>query len=157
MEDIEIIEYSDEYVEYFRKLNFEWIEKFFEVEPTDEYVLSNPAESVIKNGGLIYFAKCNDQIVGTFALIKVDHTTYELAKMAVTESFQNRGIGRLLMDSAVQKANELGLARLILYSNTELVPAINMYFKFGFRSVAINEFHYNRANIKMELTLKNNK
>ena len=157
MDQIEIIAYSDKYVEHFRILNYEWIEKFFEVEPTDEYILSNPVDTVINKGGLIYFAKCKNEIVGTFALIKVDSDTYELSKMAVTENFQGRGIGRMLMDIAIQKARELDLVRIILYSNTDLGIAITMYLNYGFRSVPISEFYYHRANIKMELILKNNK
>jgi GNAT superfamily N-acetyltransferase len=154
MDKIEIIEYTDKYKDYFKKLNYEWIEKFFVVEPTDEYVLSNPVESIIKPGGLIYFAKFNNEIIGTFALIKVDGNTYEIAKMAVTEKYQNRGIGKMLMDVAIQKAKDLNLNRIILYSNTNLATAVNMYFKYGFRVIPKSDFHNNRANIKMEMILK---
>jgi N-acetylglutamate synthase-like GNAT family acetyltransferase len=155
MENIEIIEYSDNYKDYFRSLNYEWIEKYFVVEPSDEYVLLNPVESIINKDGLIYFAKLNDKIIGTFAMIKIDEKTYEIAKMAVTEDYQNRGIGKMLMDKAIQKATEMKLDKLILYSNTNLATAVNMYFKYGFRVIPKSDFHNNRANIKMELILCN--
>lgn len=154
MENIDIIEYSDKYKECFRQLNYEWIEKFFVVEQTDEYILNNPVESIIEKGGFIYFARFNNEIVGTFALIKVDHSTYEIAKMAVTEVYQNHGIGKMLMNYAIQKAKDLNLERIILYSNTNLATAVNMYFKYGFRVIPKNDFHNNRANIKMEMILK---
>jgi N-acetylglutamate synthase-like GNAT family acetyltransferase len=154
MANIEIIDYSDEYKDSFKRLNYEWIEKFFVVEQTDEYILTNPVESIIKKGGFIYFAKFNNEIIGTFALIKVDDSTYEIAKMAVTEGYQNRGIGKMLMNIAIHKAKDLNLERIILYSNTNLATAVNMYFKYGFRVIPKSDFHNNRANIKMEMIMK---
>ena len=154
IDKIEIIEFSDQYGDCFKILNFEWIEKFFVVEPTDEYILSNPVESIIDKGGFIYFAKCNNEIIGTFALIKVNADTYEIAKMAVTEKYQNRGIGKMLMDIAIQKAKDMKSDSIILYSNTNLATAVNMYFKYGFRVIPKSDFHNNRANIKMEMILK---
>jgi ribosomal protein S18 acetylase RimI-like enzyme len=154
MDKLEIIEYADEYKAYFKLLNYEWLERYFVVEPTDESVLSNPVESVIDKGGFIYFAKYNNEIVGTFALIKVDDNIYEIAKMAVTESYQKRGIGKRLMDIAIQKAKDMNLEKIILYSHTNLATAVNMYFKYGFRVIPKSDFHNNRANIKMEMVLK---
>jgi N-acetylglutamate synthase-like GNAT family acetyltransferase len=55
---------------------------------------------------LIFFAKSASEIAGTCTLIKVDAKTFELAKMAVGENFQNPGIGKLLMENAIQKANK---------------------------------------------------
>lgn len=150
MEKIEIIEYKDEYKAFFRKLNYEWIEKFFVIEPTDEYVLNNPKEAVIDPGGYIYFAKLDDEVVGTFAIMKVDEMTYEFAKMAVAESHQNKGIGKMLLNVAIHKARELKLERLVLYSNTFLASAVNLYRRFGFTEIPKTDFHNNRANIKME-------
>ena len=154
MENIEIIDYSDEFKDSFKRLNYEWIEKFFVVEQTDEYILTNPVESIIKKGGFIYFAKFNNGIIGTIALIKVDNSTYEIAKMAVTEVYQNQGIGKMLMNIAIKKAKDLNLERIILYSNTNLATAVNMYFKYGFRVIPKSDFHNNRANIKMEMIIK---
>lgn len=154
MEAIEIIDFSIENKVFFKKLNYEWINKYFVIEPSDEYVLNNPETAVIDKGGLIYYAGCHNEIVGTFAMIRVDDTTYEIAKMAVTETHQHRGIGRQLMDFAIQKAKQMRLHKLILYSNTSLVTAVNMYYRYGFREIPKTDFHNNRANIKMELILR---
>jgi len=154
MEAIEIIEFTENIRDYFKKLNFEWLEKFFLVLPSDEHVLTNPKESIIDKGGYIYFAKADIEIIGTFALIKVDDKTYEIAKMAVTEKYQHQGIGKKLMDFAIQKAKGLNAELVILYSNTELKIAVNMYAKFGFQVIPKTDFHNERANIKMEMKLK---
>jgi DNA-binding MarR family transcriptional regulator/N-acetylglutamate synthase-like GNAT family acetyltransferase len=150
---VKIIDYQERYKESFKKLNYEWIEKDFVVEKSDEFVLSNPKKAILSKGGYIFFAKHQSQIIGTFALIKVDDTCYELAKMAVASAYQNRGVGRKLLDHAIQKAKSLKLKRLILYSNTLLAPAINMYFQYGFKVIPKTDAHNKRANIKMEKVL----
>lgn len=151
---IEIVDYSTEYREDFKTLNQEWIQKYFKIEPADEYILSNPQKAILDNGGFIFFAKCGSKILGTCALQMVDDKTYELAKMAVSEKFQGLGIGRKLMDKAIQQATQIKLDKLVLYSSTELSPALNMYIKYGFRFVPKDDHPTSRANIKMELTLK---
>lgn len=150
---ITIVSYKEGLKEDFKKLNHEWITRNFIVEETDKHVLSNPEKSILSKGGHIFFAKYNKEIVGTFALIRVDDTTYEIGKMAVTEKYQRLGIGQRLLDHAVLKAKSMKLKRLILYSNTLLASAINLYFKNGFKVIPKTDFHNNRANIKMEKIL----
>jgi len=152
--EVEIIEFTENLKDHFKKLNVEWLEKFFVVLPSDERVLSNPVESIIEKGGYIYFAKADYEIIGTFALIKVDDRTYEIGKMAVTEKYQHQGIGNKLMDFAIQKAISLNAEAVILYSNTDLKIAVSMYAKYGFQVIPKTDFHNERANIKMEMKLK---
>lgn len=153
METIKVVEYSEQYKADFKKLNLEWIEEYFIVEQSDKFVLENPQESIIDKGGFIYFAAIKNEIVGTFALMKVNNETYELAKMAVTKKYQNNGIGKRLMDFAIYKVKYLNSNRLILYTNSNLQTALNMYIKYGFKEITKNDFHNNRADIKMEMRL----
>ena len=106
MSKVEIIEYSDRYKDDFKRLNYEWIQKYFWIEPTDEPVLNHPDEAVIAAGGYIFFARLNNVIVGTCALMRVDQHVYELGKMAVDEAYRELGIGTLLMKSVIAKAKE---------------------------------------------------
>ena len=150
---VSIVGYREIYRGSFKNLNLAWIERYFVVETSDRKVLSNPRQAIVKKGGSIYFAKVGRTVVGTYAMIKVDAKTYELAKMAVSEPYQRQGIGTRLLDHAIEKASALKLHRLVLYSNTRLAPAINLYFKKGFRVIPMDDYHNERANIKMELIL----
>lgn len=150
---VTIVNFRDTYKNHFKNLNLEWIERYFVVEASDKEVLFNPRQTIIKKGGFIYFAKMGNNVVGTYAMIKQDIQTYELAKMAVSEPFQRQGIGTRLLDHAIQTARRLKLQRLVIYSNTKLVHAINMYFKKGFRVIPFEDEHNKRANIKMEMNL----
>jgi GNAT superfamily N-acetyltransferase len=55
--------------------------------------------------------------------------------MAVTEKYQNLGVGKMLVDVAIKKAKDMNSVRIILYSNTNLATSVNMYFKYCFRVI----------------------
>lgn len=131
--EIEILDYAPKYREYFRTLNYEWLEKYFKIEDLDKKILSAPEKEIIQKGGFIFFARIEDKIVGTTALLKVDETTYELNKMAVTERAQGRQAGRKLADAAVNKAKEIGAKKIILKTDNRLRNAVNLYRKLGFK------------------------
>ena len=153
MEEVEIIDYSPAYKDDIKRLNVEWLEKFFSVEPIDIKLLSDPEGEIINKGGLIFYAKRNEEILGTATLLYIDQDSYELSKMAVTPKAQGLGIGNKLMDHCIEVARKNNRSKLILFSNTKLQPAILLYRKYGFVETPLSESNYKRSNIKMELNL----
>jgi len=148
-----IVYFDEQLSSRFKELNVHWLKKYFAVEPIDEEMLSQPGKYIIDRGGHIFFAKVNDEIAGTFALMKSTESEYELSKMAVDEKFQGKKIGNKLLEFCIRKAKELEAKKLILYSNTILGPAIHLYEKYGFKEVPMGTSEYKRSNIKMELNL----
>ncbi|MCG8413368.1 MAG: bifunctional helix-turn-helix transcriptional regulator/GNAT family N-acetyltransferase, partial [Pseudomonadales bacterium] len=130
---IAIVDASKAHFRAFKELNYDWIQKYFDVEDSDRKMLEAPQEYVLDKGGAILMADYEERSIGTCALLKTDATTYELAKMAVDDEFKGRGIGFLLGEAALQRAKELGGKRVFLDSNTTLQPAINLYRKLGFK------------------------
>jgi len=151
---LEIINYDSKYNDAFAALNKAWLQKYFTVEPIDEKIFANPQEYIIDDGGYIFFAKAENEIAGTFALMKEEEGVFELSKMAVDEKFQGKGIGSKMIEYSLKKAKELGAKKVILYSNTLLKPAIRLYKKFGFKEVPLGDVEYKRANIKMEISVQ---
>jgi len=150
MTTVEIIPFSAESKEPIKTLNKEWLQKYFKVEEQDEIVLSNPQEEIIDKGGLIFYAKYKGEIIGTVSLIKIDHDTFELSKMAVSDKAQGLGVGNQLLIHCLAVAEKNNIKKLILYSNRKLLPAIHLYEKFGFNEVPLGNVSYERADIKME-------
>mgnify|MGYP000048728152 FL=1 len=150
--NIEIIDFEPKYRDDFKNLNVEWLEKYFEVEPYDKEVLSNPEKYILEKGGKIFFAKLEDKIIGTVALMP-KNSSFELTKMAVTDKIQSKGIGSLLMQKCIDEARNLGLKEIFLFSNTKLDKAINLYKKVGFLEEYFDSSDYKRANIYMTLKL----
>ena len=153
MDQITIINFEEYLSSHFKDLNVAWLEKYFYVESIDIALLANPKKNIIEKGGHIFFAKVNDCIAGTVALLKTNDSEFELGKMAVDEKYQGKKIGHRLIEYCLQKSKEYGAKKIILYSNTILEPAIHLYEKFGFRQTPINHSEYKRSNIKMEKLL----
>lgn len=150
MTTVEIIPFSAESKEPIKTLNKEWLQKYFKAEEKDEIVLSNPQEEIIDKGGLIFYAKYKGEIIGTVSLIKIDHDTFELSKMAVSDKAQGLGVGNRLLIHCLAVAEKNNIKKLILYSNRKLLPAIHLYEKFSFIEVPLGNVSYERADIKME-------
>lgn len=152
MNDITTTTYQPELAPYFKEINLEWISTHFKVEEHDLEQLDHP-EEILDNGGEIIFAKYKDEVVGTCALIKTGEGEYELAKMGVSPEYRGKKIGNKLMEAALDKAKALKAKKLWLGSNTKLPAALNLYIKYGFRHVELQQTAYARANVRMELWL----
>ena len=150
---IEIIDFTEGLELPIKALNYEWLENYFKLEPSDVLSLSNPKEEIINKGGFIFYAKLNDAIIGTVSLLKKSDSVFELGKMAVSKKVQGQKIGTLLLEHCIKIAEQKQMTTLILYSNTKLEAAIHLYKKYGFREVFLEQGLYERANIKMEKVL----
>lgn len=149
---IEIVLYKSKWHDAFRTLNLEWLTKYNLCEEADMLVLNDPQGMIIDKGGVIYLAKVGEEIVGTAALINEGNDVYELAKMSVTESWQSKGISKLLIEACLRKAKELEAKKVELFSNHQLKNALKLYEKYGFSYIEMKDSPFQTADIKMELT-----
>jgi putative acetyltransferase len=139
--------------EAFRKLNEAWIEKYFRLEQPDHEVLGDPMSHIVQPGGHIVMACVEDKAIGCCALIPVREGVFEVAKMAVDEEYQGRGIGRKLLVYIIEQARALGATLLTLGSNDKLANAVHLYESLGFKHLPPEPSPYVRANVFMELPL----
>jgi len=158
IDEVNIVPYKRKYKSDFAKLNYEWLEKYFNTEKgeaEDKRLLNNPEREIIKKGGEIFFALLNENVVGTCAVLKINNTFYEIAKMSVTENAQGKQIGKKLALTAIGYAVEKGASKLRLYTSSKLTAAQNLYRVLGFTEVKEKPNHrYKRKLILMELDLK---
>jgi len=153
LKDVFIINYEEKYKNDFKRLNEEWLKKYFIVEAEDEKILSSP-EDIVKNGGEIFFALYDNKIAGTCAVIKIDNNTFELSKMAVTEKYQGKQIGKKLALTAIGFAVSKRAKNIYLETSTKLTAALNLYKKLGFEQIPNDQpKKYKRVTIKMKLEL----
>jgi len=140
----------------FRRLNEEWIVRYFSLEPKDQQTLGDPRVSILDPGGRIFLAVQGSETLGCCALIAVGPGEFEVAKMAVTETAQGAGVGRQLLVTAIASARASGARRLLLETNRMLVRAIRLYESVGFRhlpAARVQPSPYTRSNVSMELIL----
>jgi putative acetyltransferase len=137
----------------FRDLNEAWISKFFRLEDHDRVQLAQP-ENILHAGGQIVMALAGEERIGCCALVFVKPGVYEVAKMAVSEAYQGRGVGRKLLEYTIAQAKTLGAHTLELASNSKLANAVHLYESLGFRHLSPERTEpspYARANVFMEL------
>ncbi len=149
-DNIKIVPFCEQYRADFRRLNVEWLEKYFYLEEIDDRVLSNPEEYILNPGGHILLAQLDNKIIGTAALLKHGDDCFELTKMSVSESYQGLGIGRKLANAAIEKFLSSGTKTLFLETSSRLIPAIKLYESLGFEHNRQQvSSHYQRSNVHM--------
>jgi len=138
----------------FAALNAEWIEDLHVLEDSDKAMVATP-EIYLDNGGHVFSAHLDNEVVGAVALKPHPDGRWELTKMAVDRSARGHGIGQRLMDAVHTYAREnLKLDSLFLLSNTKNEAALRLYERNGW-IVNHEGPHpiYQRCNIGMEKRL----
>jgi GNAT superfamily N-acetyltransferase len=151
---INIIPFEPKHANDFKKLNLNWLERYFYVEEKDKELLEKCQESIIDIGGYIFLAETDNIIVGCFSLIPFGPNIFELGKMAVDPKFQGFKIGQQLLTFAIEFGKRQHWKTIVLYSSTKLDIALHLYRKHGFREVELEkDLPYARSDIKMEFNL----
>ena len=150
---ISIIPFEEKYQPDFKRLNLEWLDKYQLTEQYDLDVLDQPVKNIIEPGGRIFLAMDGTKVVGTGGIARVGDGVYELVKMFVDPAYRGHGIGKMMLDHCVNEAKKLKAKKVSLFSNSQLVTALAMYEKFGFKHVEVTDSHLVTADVKMELSL----
>jgi putative acetyltransferase len=141
--------------EPFRRLNEDWISKNFAIEPEDAAILADPHRHILAPGGQICIAEVHGAVLGCCALAVMGPGEYELVKMTVSEAARGHGVGRKLLQFAIDVARQMGASRLYLESNKRAAAAVHLYEELGFRHLAgpAHESKFARADVFMELPM----
>ena len=151
---ISIESFKKEYTSAFYYLNKEWIEESWELEESDINDLSTPKEYIIDKGGEVFFAIKDNKVIATSAMVYIDDSTFELAKMTVAKEFRGLGIANQLMDRCIDFAKGKNAKYIVLITNSALVIARNLYDKYRFKEIDLDSDKYgDRGNVKMTLNL----
>lgn len=117
----------------FARINRQWIQTMYALEPVDEAQLGDPHGMIVAPGGAILFADDPELgVVGTCGLLKTGEGEFELIKMGVLPEARGRGVGEALLNAAIAKAFALGARHLFLLTNSKSEAAIRMYLRAGF-------------------------
>lgn len=153
--------HDDADADAFRRLNEEWIQQLFALEPEDARQLHDPRGELVAPGGAVLVARLEtgdgSVVIGCVGLAVTPRPgVVELVKMAVSPHHQGHGTGRALVAAAVARARELGVTRIELESNARLTAAVHLYEQHGFRHLGPDEHEpgpYARADVAMALDL----
>jgi len=150
----EVVTWRDDLRDAFERLNREWIEEYFVVEPADLAVFGDPYGTIVAPGGQIFFVLHDGTPVATCAIVPQPDGDFELAKMAVTASARQHGYGNMLASLAIEYARRAGARGVVLLSSRKLLPALRLYHRLGFEEVPLGpDQSYARSDVKMRLPL----
>jgi DNA-binding MarR family transcriptional regulator/GNAT superfamily N-acetyltransferase len=125
--------FSEERADDFARINRQWIEAMYALEPVDDAQLSDPQGTIVTPGGDILFVEDPELgVVGTCGLLKTGEAEFELIKMAVLPEARGHGAGEFLLRATIERAFAMGAERLFLLTNKKSKAAIRLYERNGF-------------------------
>ncbi len=95
--------------------------------------LDDIERSYFARGGVFLVLEDRDgAIIAAYGLYPLEDQTCELRKMYLEKAHRGKGLGKLLLDSALAQAKELGFKRITLETAFVLKEAIGLYESYGF-------------------------
>lgn len=104
---------------------------YFQIEPEDLRVFAQP-ERESSRTGQNFLAMLGREGIGTIGLEREAKGVYAVIKMTVDESYRGLGIGRGLLEHAIEEFERLKGKQLFLETNSKLRPAQQLYENMGF-------------------------
>lgn len=115
--------------------------------PLDLLLMSDPSEEVIAeyiDASVQFVARLDATILGALLLLKTRPGTMEIMNVSVCEEYQNKGIGRRLIDKAIQFARDSGIKTLEIGTGNPGVIQMLLYQKCGFRIVGVEPDYFRK-------------
>jgi len=95
--------------------------------------LADIEQSYFTRGGTFLVLEDQDgSIIGAYGLYPIENQTCELRKMYLHKPHRGKGLGKLLLDSALAEARKAGFGRMTLETASVLKEAIALYESYGF-------------------------
>ncbi|MBU9722406.1 MULTISPECIES: GNAT family N-acetyltransferase [Bacillaceae] len=123
-----------------------------EAAPLDLLLLADPSEKIVSDyveRGDCFIAELDGQPVGVYVLLPTRPETAEIVNVAVLENMQGKGIGKKLVEHAVETARKRGFKTLEIGTGNSSIHQLALYQKCGFRVVGVDiDFftkHYDEA------------
>ena len=101
-------------------------------------------------GGIILCKKGNDY-VACAGIRKINNKTAELKRMFVQPTYQGQGIGKILLEKAIEFARSANYYCIRLDTLNHMLPAINLYKQYGFYEIPAYYHNPNTTAVYFEL------
>ena len=103
-------------------------------------------DSYIDLGRLWVARAAGGEVVGHLHVVPRGEDVWEVTNTAVVESQRGRGVGRALLEGAVEEAGAVGVRRLILATGAADIGNLRFYQRCGFRMTHVVRDVFTPAN-----------
>ena len=113
--------------------------------PMELLFLADPSEEKINEYleiGNCFGAYEKDNLVGVYVLVFKDTQTLEIMNIAVVKDKQEKGIGKLLIADAIERAKKFKSKKLLVGTGNSSVGQLAFYQKCGFKIAGIKKDHF---------------
>jgi N-acetylglutamate synthase-like GNAT family acetyltransferase len=104
--------------------------------PLSEFVLAED-----RKGQKIWVVEAEGRVAGCIAIVRNADGVAQLRWFILTPETRGRGLGKRLMEEAVNYCREAGYRRIILWTFSELETAIALYRRWGFEKTEEKPHH----------------
>jgi GNAT superfamily N-acetyltransferase len=145
-----ITRYEREHADGFRTLVGDTLREFgFEPDPEIDPDLADPAAVY----AAVWVAVLDREVVGSIALRDLGASELELKRMYLHPSQRGRGLGRQLLETALDWARTNGATVIRLDTSERMETAQRLYEAYGFRRVAGDAPRQGQRRLLYELRL----
>ncbi|MFK3937417.1 GNAT family N-acetyltransferase [Alkalihalobacillus sp. NPDC078783] len=104
--------------------------------PWDLLLEADPSRELVQeylHKGKSFLAIENDVVIGVMVLCRIKNDTYEIKNISVKENLQGKGIGSMLIKTAIEKAKQLNARFVEVGTGNSSMDALRFYQTRGFR------------------------
>ena len=131
----------------------QWLNIDLSFQHFDEELLSLKKMYAAPNGGIV-LCKDEDEFIGCVGIRKIDNNIAELKRMFVKPAYQKRGIGKTLLEKAIELAMALNYEMIRLDTLNYMSAAIKLYKQYGFYEIPAYYYNPNETAVYFEMKLK---
>jgi len=132
--ELKILDYRPSLKPFFFELAGHWLLNVLngKLEEEDVFTLHNPDRAYLDEGGFVFFASLESQIVGCVALKRLSDSQFEFCKLFINPEYRKYGIATQLIHRCISRCKENQIAELWLQTANSMKAAHQLYYKLGF-------------------------
>lgn len=122
-------------------INIKRVVEYIEI-PYELLYLADPSKESINDyisRGDLYVAYIENEVVGAYVILKTRSLTAEIMNISVKEAYQQKGIGKVLIEHAISTSKNLNIKILEVGTGNSSIYQLAFYQKCGFRIVGVDK------------------